>query len=242
MPVGKPDFAINPYQLMAWENPQISEIAARLGSPVTYDRVGNVVLIDRFDYGLGGWELYTSGEGAYIAPTVERFFSSKMSVKLVAGKTDYRYARIARCFSGIGNSRYGIYCRALFPVKPEFFVMALEKRDGYTDYVAKIRLNFDQNSIDYLDRNNQFVKFGDLRKIWGALTNFVALKLVVDFYTNTYVRFFLDDLVFDLSGIEFFRYSVESPVVLFCVLELVSHGGENDWAYVDDFVFTVNEP
>ena len=65
----------------------LAELAARLGSPTTYERRGALIFADIFDSGLSKWNTDTSGAGASVALTALYASVGKYSAMLTAGST-----------------------------------------------------------------------------------------------------------------------------------------------------------
>ncbi|KKL24255.1 hypothetical protein LCGC14_2417130, partial [marine sediment metagenome] len=73
-----------------------SELAARLGSPYVYERLGNVLAIDQGGVELSHWITSTSGNGSSVSRNSTFVYSGEESLKLTPGSTLSKFASIFR--------------------------------------------------------------------------------------------------------------------------------------------------
>jgi len=69
-----------------------------------------------------------------------------------------------------------------------------------------------------------------------------VFKLVTDFENEKYVRFILNNDVYDLSSYTYEKTNDTSRPHLLVRYKLVSTGGTSTTSYVDDVILTQNEP
>ena len=82
---GGPDYGASSARYTIFPVTDLGELAVRLGSPVAYDRQGNVIYTESFENGLAGWDTDTSGAGASVDVSFGRGVHGAWAGRLVAG-------------------------------------------------------------------------------------------------------------------------------------------------------------
>jgi len=227
----------------------IAELAARLGSIVTFDRRGNVTFLDDFEGTLGKWDFLTGIEGfrAEISPDFTR--SGSFSAKLTTG----------------ANRKQLMYCYRPFPVLSK---QGFEFSFAYSD-MEEIQMDMQINKGDYVhfasakwiraEKKCQYCDDGEIYRDLSPLVRpksssfagatgravFNTIKLVVDSVTDEYVRLILNDTIYDLSGLRLFNWVAAgdaidatwmAPMIWFTSTVV------SQVIYIDDVILTQNEP
>ena len=237
-----PDYARWNAQSTVYPVTDLGEMAARLGSIVTYDRRGDVLFLDDFEAGLARWQAETSGAGATVDLSLATARSGLFSARLVGGKDTSRYARI--------------YHEAPYSVMSSLgFEMALASAsnggegewelDVYTGAAwrdAVVRWDWNAGTLKYQDSSGVFQQFATNVGRLADLGLFVPGKLVIRAELNEYHRFLLFDQEYDLSGIAIRAAASSSQPYLRARAGVYSRAAQNDTIHVDDVILTQNEP
>jgi len=238
---GQPDYGLYQQKKTTYGLPDSGELAARLGSIVTYDRRGDIIWLEDFSCGRTNWASDINSTETATQSTAEALscgFSMKLQ-GIVAAAT-----------------HIGIIRRDPLPVDSdigmEFAFMANEHvQDLRLDllittptitYYVYIRVELDTDTIYYWSAAGAWVQLAtgvDLkidRDCWHHL------KLVVDFGAKQYVRLLLDDVEYNMAGLglnwaafvltPFLQTSLYHEALAPIVAPLV---------YIDDVIFTQNE-
>ena len=220
-----------------------SELAARLGSPVTFERRGNVYLVDSFEEGLNKCVPTTSGTGAQVYLDTERARTGGYSCKLVAGSDEDRYAGVRWRVALI--SREGLmgvewhwcaggYFRAI-EARVRLRTTGLTSRFG-------VRLFQPGGEIYVWGPSDTWEETG-LRFMFNpAEALFHAAKLVLDLLDGKYKRLQFNSIEYDLSEWEGYRPEFGNLLYVEFEIRLETFEGFNGWMWLDDVILTINEP
>ena len=239
---GTPDWGLTAGTVTTYQLSDLAELAARLGSIVTFDRRGEVVFLETFEDGLHRWNTSPAGTGAAVDLSRASARSGGHSCRLRTGSTGWTAA-------GIDN-RVGP--PTLSPLGLEVsFAMA----DTLKEFVAQLIVYTGSRVQAYRFR---YVSASKIVQVWTAAgayqtvianVNLVAnadayhtLKFVVDPVNEIYVRCLLNALSGDVSLIA--PQAIDDPTSphLHVDLEAIGSLATNLTSYVDDVIVTQNEP
>lgn len=216
------------------------ELAARLGAYQSIDRRGSVVLHDNFEDGINAWvAILGAGAGSALGWSTESFRSGGFSAKISGGLATASSMR--RSWGVNEPNKVGIE----FSFAVEFY-QGITGTNFYSDNVNQYfalwgltgaqLLIFDANAGMVTVIPNVEALFND--------QSFNTVKMVWDTITAKYTRIIFNQLEIDLS-----QYTVPfltpPPVVgkhMIAEFQIASAAARNDYAYVDDFIATINEP
>jgi hypothetical protein len=218
-----------------------AELAARLGSPVTYDWRGQVLYLNTFERGYGAMRPAMSGTGASVSVVPELAMTGGYCVKLVGGSNVATYAQVKIYISGPPSGRIGGMARfAPDGTSKGFAILVTLVTDGFV-YVGGVRINLDTDDIEYVSESPTYTKFADV-SLYKIKQYWYGLKVVCDFTTKKYVRAMFGRTEWDLSAIDLVKGVAATEEYLTGACEVHSRSGYNDTVYVDQFVLTVGEP
>ena len=239
---GHPDWgqhAPNPYFGTVTD---LGELAVRLGSPVVFDRLGNVIYTDSFEYGLGGWLLqpactnYTTS--LVMTPSMHGGLALRIDVN-----TDHdcvpgilrreRVYQIARLGFEVAFSISGTF---------KYVRFGIQWNTGEKRYRWRIRIERTSGKVEVYTQDGwkeggviEYINFGDLYL-------FHVMKMVVDMATRRYGRFLVDDHHFKFG--DYMNETVDdatTPRLEFSV-HVVLQSGDACAIVLDRAIITVNEP
>lgn len=220
-----------------------AELAARLGSIVTFDRRGDVVLLDSFEGGLAGWEPTSYGEGGSAVQSSVRARTGAFSCLLTAGSDDYHSAAISRWMPYLSLSSFGFEFSFTHQNPFDYLVLEVFFYDHDFYYKYGIRYIPSEEKLQYVDEVGGF--YQDLAtgvKLLSSEYLFNTWKMVVDTVGVKYKRLLLNNLSYDLSAIPAYKLASAPPTYQHFDIYLEGREGENDKAYIDDVIVTQNEP
>jgi hypothetical protein len=220
----------------------LGEIAARLGSPNVYERRGNVIWMEEFNGGLAAWVASGLGTGNEQKIVSTNTFRAPYACQLVAGSTGSRFAHLGNYFTVLTAGRVGLEFRIWFATRWDNFRIRLYYLDGTTKHFSEIRLNDENDEILYYNSDYVLTKLADLPDLQHDHGAYHAVKLVVDFESDEYVRFFLDRTEYDMSGLGLYSGAYAENAQVQTLLYLYGRSGQNDYCQIDDVIFTQNEP
>lgn len=219
----------------------MAELAVRLGSPVTFDRRGDVVYLDSFADGLGPWSPLTSGTGGGVAISTERTRSGAYSCRLTGGSSSSEYARISKGFPLPALGKIGLevsfneasLCKT---IEAHLFV-----DDGTAVNHARIRYNCDDGDFEYYDSGGSWVDLDAATPLYSSNKVFHTMKLVFDLVEMEYTRAALNDEWYAMPGIAGEAAATTGYKTVLVLVYVYSDTGENGVAYIDDVILTQNE-
>jgi len=219
-----------------------AELAARLGSLVNFDRMGNVIYSDDFSCGLGGWSKLLSGANAAVEINVVYAASGGYSVKLTAGSTVGHWSQLYHAGGVRPASRIGMAASFSLPLAFGYV---------YVQATYRTATHFDTLTARYDPENEKLaVRTGDLAYAQvaadvGILSQpyvFNWMKVVADISTHKYVRVLFNDLSIDASAHSTYNDDAVDFPRLDCRVKYEGRDTLNDVAYVDAAILTDAEP
>lgn len=239
---GTPDWGVTAGAVTTYQLSDMAELAARLGSPVTWDRRGEVIWWDDFEWGLTKWTGVIGGLNGSIALSTVRARNGRRSCALSAGADAGRFAEIYHYNAKGVNSRVGVEVWFSQGAAIEVFRVEETVYDGVNSTTFGVQWENAGNRLLYLNAAGAYTEFASAVDLMVQTTLFHSLKVVGDAATDLYVRCILDDREYSLAGIGgWVSGSGERPAIS---LVLVAFGspGQNDTVFVDDVILTQNEP
>lgn len=218
------------------------ELAARLGSPKTYDRRGEVLSIDGFEHGLGGWAVSGTGSASDVVLSSNYVKAGGYSAKLTAGVTDLDNIQLLKSVQPLTLGKIGFEVSFSKNIYDSGFSLYIYNCVGTTYYRGSIRYDSKLNDLFYYSSEDKYIAFDTDTKLFENLHCFHTIKLVVDFKTNKYVRALVNEREHNLS--EHFLATTGNADIRCLEFYIVLHriGVGTATSYVDDVIITQNEP
>jgi len=218
-----------------------AEQAARLGSPVSWDRRGQVQAVFDFSKGFHGVrQVPGAGDGAIeLSPTVWQY--GGYSVKLIGDKTTPFYSYIGAYMAVPPTDVWGCAINWSAEPTPAYLEMRLEGVIENTFYQGRIRYDFANTKLQYRKTPPDWVDIGT-KDLEIANYIFHRMKVVIDLDNEVFVRVLLNNTQYDMSAA---LTTSSAPTVgdyARCEVYVYSDDGENDVVYLDTLIFTVKEP
>lgn len=219
-----------------------SELAARLGAIQTFSRTGQLLYASSFDYGLGSWDVVVDDPTSNAKLYTTSAFRSPYCVRLYCDSLADTWASISKSFgypylSTIGveiTFRIGKNLRWL-----EILGVAANKTNSQTFGIC-VNCKFD--ALQY------WGNWGG----WGSpetstisptdYERFHTMKVVVNLVDSTYKYVVVDDYRYTppYTGLELGGAVTHSYIDF--TIKLYQDESVESYVYIDDFIFTINEP
>lgn len=239
---GTPDYGVTAGQATVYQLTDLGELAARLGSPITHDRRGDVLWWDDFECGMAkyAFSLIGANANATLSTTLAR--NGRRSLLLRPGdavgnsaqaRHDQPFPRVSRIgeeysFNLGGNNLQMIWRLLLY--------------DGVN--VSDFRVRFDSaaTTLEYWGSAGAYVSFATGVSLKVAAVVFHTGKLVVNPAGGQYERFILNSVEYSLSGVAGQIAASATDPLLEAYVQVVTQAVTPIGAYIDDPVLTQNEP
>lgn len=241
MPHGQPDFSATSPKVTTYSLSDMAELAARLGSIVTFDRRGDVVCMDDFERPKLRWLTNEAGAGTSVRLSDVWSRSGINSVLMTVGSTTNNYGDIWRRFGLPVASRIGLEVSFTEHSHAMEFIISGYFYDGTNSDFFSVKHSNVSNKISVYTPTG-YVEAAT--KVLSAATSFIfhTMKLVIDYDTGKYVRLILDDEEYDLSGYSMATTGDTSASHISMWIRVNNPGGSGPASFLDDFIMTQNEP
>jgi len=220
----------------------LGELCARLGSPITYDRRGEVLWFDTFRHGLTPWKIVTSDGNQLAKITAETCMYDGFSLHMETDGTENAYVVAQRYFTPPVETSWGLEVSYNPTTAFDSLRLVIDYHDGSNHYGAYMMFDRANSCMKVLDADGNWQEVGDFTMNVFYANQFNRIKLVGDFQTKKYVRLLHSQRSYDISdhGIRGLG-SGNSPVIK---TEVYFWGatGATSKCYIDAVIFTANEP
>ena len=239
---GKPDYGVTGGAATVYQMSDLGELAARLGSTITFDRRGDVIWWDDFECGLAKWPVSLSGTGAAGALSTIRARNGRSSLLLTGGSDANRTAIAVHAEPFARLSRFGFEWSFNLPLAIDYVKGVIFVYDGVNQTFWEWKWSDTLNAVRYLDGATVLDVTAASVDILNGGTQFSTMKLVVDPSANRYVRGLFNNREIDLDGVSGVQFPDAQAARIVLQIEVHSRAGQNDQVYVDDTILTQNEP
>lgn len=217
-----------------------AELAARLGSPVRWDKRGQILHSVSFGQGFPPSQRGTYGTGASTDIVPDFWLYGGYSLKLTGGSDG---ARAASAWTTVGPNppkRTGLTVLFSCSGPPDFLQLDITYQYNDAGYRGRVRVDFDNKKVQVLDHTSTWQNVGDVDPLVGD-EYWHAFKFVVDFETGQYERVLFDNIEIDVSAYAPLTLGVGSDLLSTSVY-VYSHTAENDYIYLDSMILSTLEP
>jgi len=242
MPHGYPDWGAGAPVSTVYTLQDLAELAARLGSPVIFDRRGNVLFIEDFNGSLANLQTYTSGTGGSVSISSEKPLRGDFSCKIVTGIETNDYAYITQELAFPVLSKLGIEVCWHLKQNLSTYYIVMHLYDGATRWDAMVRWYYGDDTWEYEDGVAGWTALSPVALHPGGTEVFNFTKLVADFENHEYCRLIDNNLVYDLKGKPLPSVASAIPPMLKPFINPFTIGISSCIVYLDSIIITQNEP
>ena len=239
---GTADWGLTAGTVTTYQLTDLAELAARLGSIVTYDRRGEVLFIDDFSHGVSKWAEGGGGGDPTITLSAVQSRSGQFSALLTPASGGLTQVIILRAVPALAPSAIGLECHLAASSPAMSFQWDLRVKDATTSHRFAVRYNAATGDLQYLDDSAAWVAFAAPGDVFEDPTVFHAAKLVVNADLDAYDRFLLDGTAYSLSGFTHRETADVSVPIIFLLITAEDLTGSQNPAYLDDVILTQNKP
>ena len=219
----------------------LGELAARLGSPVIFDRRGEVLWYDMCNKGLGPFIIGGGGLGYQVYVDSQYSLHGNYCVNLIGGSTASFNATLFKSMTAEAMLHCGYEVAFAFLTLCSAYSIIIYYNTGTQVLTAVIRIDYVANTLSYYGSDgayHAFASVGILHSLWGV---YHFLKMVVNFEIGHYVRCIFDDIEYDLSA-----YAVKTAPQIglayyYIGTVFTSRNANNDRALIGHMIITGNE-
>lgn len=240
---GHPDYGGAAPLATVYTLQDMAELAARLGSIVTFDRRGNVIFLENFEGGLAKWVTNLSAGGS-IAISSERARHGSFSCKLTTDGDNFDYCQIQCPIEYPIESKLGLeVCwNRSDSGNLGFIEIYFDLYDGTNMWYSLVRWEKATGIWTYRDEDGNFTPLSPTVDYLEDELPFHHTKLVVDFVNKEYVRLIADNTIYDMAGLGLKYLVTNAAPMLQPRVKTYSNGGGAAVNYIDSMIITQNEP
>lgn len=242
MPRGQPDYGLTTQTQVASGISDPGEAAARLGSINVYDRRGWTVWMDDFEAPNLKWiiAIVLPGNDPVLATTAS--WMGVQSVYFSTPGVGFPGSGIVKIHPLLRLGRLGVefWVRG-YTLTPGYFDLVLDIFDGINQTKAELRLDFQASTVSIVTPLGTFVIDTGAFPLL-ALMPFVPIKVVVDMDTDRYVRLLVGPYEHDISAHALVNMGATTNRLIRTAFNLWGNNLGAQYAWVDNFILTQNEP
>ena len=240
---GQPDFGMYSVAATIYRLADMGELAARLGSIVTFDRRGDIVWLDDFEGDVDKWLQLPYGDNSEIVLSPDAARNGSFSAKLTTGDETNDYCRMRHYSLYPVSSRIGF--EISFTCNDDLSYLYVSQRlyDGSYEHYARLLYLPPTDVLQYLDENEKWQDLVTDLDLSPFNYVFHTVKLVIDLESHKYVRAILNDVEYDMSALSYYR-TEDTTTRPDWEQEILTITGadSNESIHVDDAIVTQNEP
>lgn len=239
---GTPDWGLIGPKQTTYGLDDLGEHAARLGSIVSWDRRGDVIMLDDFEHGLSQASYGALGAGANLALVCGHSRSNAFSVEMTPGSTALQRARVEYRRGTPAYSRLGLEYAFATHTNTEYWYWSLTRRTWTHRQQAVVRYDHVNKRLEYLDVLNVYQPFATAIDLFEIDFPAHVGKMVADFTLGEYVRVILNEVTYSLHGIGLYTFADLTGARLWVGIDHISAPGKVATGYLDSVILTQNEP
>jgi len=239
---GQPDFGAYAAKETVGSMADNAELAARLGSIDSFDRLGDVIFLENFESGIQKWAIGLSGAAAAVEWSTKYAQHGGFSCNLHTGNTLSKYSLIRGSFYYPVQSKVGVEVWLSDEGFQGHHEIEMKFYRDLVYHIAAFRYDFFLSDLSYKDSTGAWVLLDGLFALGTGLNSFCPFKLVIDLDTSEYVKLKAGDVTHDLSGIEMQQGATGAARYFTVEVKAVTDVGIDHDTYVDSVIVTQNEP
>jgi len=219
----------------------LAELAVRLGSIVTYNRYGSVLMLDGFEEGLNAWDKNTTGVGSWVRLSSSVSYQGQVCCEVRTGTNPNPYAGIHKYLPAISPCRAGFQTCFSFTDNTLNILFQLSYAVRDVRYGFIVVYDYVSRELQYSSAPGVYTPFATGVDIFPAPNVWHNFKMIVDMETKEHVRCSLDNIVYDMTGLASVIGAGVVATYLLPVIRVSGLGLVEAYAYFDNAVVTYNE-
>ena len=239
---GYPDWGINTGAFGQHEL-DLSENAARLGSPYSFLRSGKVIFADEIDTNISHWIAENTGAGGAITRDTTFSFFGSGSLKIVPatdGADNHAATRFVPLIKS-GNVGLTLLLWATSDKNKIWIDLYTIPDDG--GRAQRVQIDVENKTISYRHSSGTYITVFEPNTLYHAdAPTWMLIKLVVNVENDEYERLYFNDQVADISGIQGPSAASIWPSIVQISIRAFDTSGSKAPVYVDGVVLTIDEP
>jgi hypothetical protein len=220
----------------------MGELAVRLGSPVTFDRRGEVIWLDVGDKGLAPYAVGGGGTGNMVKVKSIYTLHGHYTLQLTAGSDGIWNSNIGKMMSNISMRRAGLEAAYCLLTPCQYFTIHLLRYTGAQLQQGSLRANYTLQELQYFGDDGNYHTIAPIDLGADPYGLYHHSKLTVDYDAGYYKWALFDEAEYDLSAYPLYEFPDLAVAHYWIAVTLVGRNTFNDTALIGHVILTGNEP
>jgi hypothetical protein len=239
---GHEDYGQSMLSNFAGVTADVGEVAARLGSPVTYFRTGKVVFIEDFNDDITGWKLSPSN-ATTITHETNMPIIGKGSLLFTHDAAHDDSSFIRKYIPYAGQNKVGLEVTMSAPdTCPKRVYVQLGVVRDTTYYVLRFRFEGSSGNVSVYTEASGDVLIATLTSPFETDYAPIIFKLTGDLDSLKYGNLWINNDRYDISEYEIYQGVVATEDYIKLEITAYNTLGQTDPLLIDNFIVTVDEP
>ena len=237
-----PDFGVSNPSNTSILITDLSELAARLGSPSYFDRSGVILFSETFENGMRDWYATTSGDPAYVRLTAGYVAHGSYAVEMENSGvlTENAYMRKLLPFPYMSTVGFEFHLRHIADGERFVFQTIIYDTDHYHQMIIRIDSVNEELELQTTDGAYETIDISPYHS--GLVSLFHAIKFTVNIDTGTYIRLSVDAIDYPVNTIPVYTDTPGAQPRIVIYTGLWGSDGEADHIVIDNIIVTLDEP
>lgn len=220
----------------------MAELAARLGSYVTYDRQGDTLYIETFRNGISAWTVSGTATTYRAVATANRVLRGPLAARLETGTDANGSCRVERGIPTSVGNRVGIASTFTLFSPIDWFRMDMVVADGVNARQFGLRYDDAAQTLSFLNSAGGWTAFASGLDLNTAGGWWYDWKVVADLSTEYYGTARIANLGGDLSSQPIRKTASATAPYIGIALQVKTTATGEGAANIDSVLVTINEP
>ena len=218
------------------------ELAARLGSIVTFNREGNIIFWDDFEKTPLKWNITAPQPGRSIHHSQETALSGGQCVRLQTPDDVQDAVGIRRDFLPLISGNLGVEISFKIVERAVDFYLFLIIHTGVSVCTFELKINLLNSDMYFKDNGATWEIVASGLKLSNADHLFHTLKIVLNTDNMKPLRVLLNRTEYSLAAFNVACSPNAGNKGILCKFAIYDHGIERSNLFLDNFILTQNEP
>lgn len=239
---GQPDFGAYASKKTVASMADNAELAARLGSIVTFDRKGDIILLEDFQDNINKWWVSLSRAGASIGLSSKTARNGGLSCRIHTGNVAGDEEQLSRYLSFPVLSKIGFEAHFTLHEYLQSVTMVLVLDNGTNTFMAGLKYLPPTNVLQYFSAAAEWVDLTSGLALYPMRQCFHGFKLVVDFESKVYSRATVGQNSYPMTQAILKAATFLTPNTLGINILAATDTDASIDCHVADVIMTQNEP
>lgn len=218
----------------------VTELAARLGAPSSYERRGNVLYVTDFSKGAASWIAERSSVDEDLTLSGSYSIVGGVSLEIATTDEEAEIMQVYRDLPLFSDALYGVFSMvSIDPNTWRLFIRAYVY-DGAVRKTYELEVSPLDSTIKYRDADGDFVTLDSSMNVIASVEHFHSLGVVFDTKDDVWSEITFDGVTYDVSDIAASSDPSETAPRLRISYEVISNGADQALSFLDSVVVAQN--